>query len=451
MNDSGVKVDGSKVTIISSGAYYVSGVLNDGQIIVDTDDDGLVRLILNGVDLNNTTGAAIFIDKAAETEIILAENTSNTVSDGFSYVFENPDEEEPNAAIFSKSDLTISGSGSLSVNGNYNDGIGVKDGLTIISGSIDVKSVDDGVRGKDFIALENGRISVTSRGDGLKSDADEDPAKGNISIENGFLDIKSGDDGIHANSSLEINGGEIHITDSYEGLESASITINAGEINITSRDDGINLAGGNDNSGMAPGMDPGAAPRLGDLPGQDVFNYSGDNYLYINGGTILVDADGDGIDINGAIKMSGGTVIVHGPVDNRNGPLDYDAGFTMIGGTIIAVGSSGMAKPVGETSSQNSILINFNSAFPAGTLIHIQNINGEEILTFAPRKQFQSLAFSSPKLVEGLTYVIFIGGSSTGVETAGVYLDGSYTGGTKYTSFTISGLSTRLGPAGNHP
>ena len=191
-----------------------------------------------------------------------------------------------------------------------------------------------------------------------------------------------------------------------------------------------------------PGGRPGAAP------GQEAFTYSGDYYLYINGGTIVVSAAGDGVDVNGAIEMTDGLVIVHGPTEQMNGSLDYDGYFNISGGYLVAAGSAGMAMAPSQSSIQYSALIYFSSTLPAGTLVHVQNSAGEEILTFAPVKDTQSIAFSSPDLVNGETYTIFVGGSSTGVETGGLYLDGSYSPGSEYASFTVSGVVTMLGSGG---
>ncbi len=175
---------------------------------------------------------------------------------------------------------------------------------------------------------------------------------------------------------------------------------------------------------------------------------TGDYYLYINGGYIYVDADGDGLDINGAIAMTGGTVLVNGPTENMNGALDYDGGFSLSGGFLVAAGSAGMAQAPDGSSSQNSLLINLNGSLPAGTLIHIQNSAGEDILTFAATKQYQSIAFSSPELVNGETYTVYYGGSSSGSLVDGLYQDGAYSAGTELTSFTVSGVVTMIGSGG---
>ncbi|MEN6410567.1 MAG: carbohydrate-binding domain-containing protein, partial [Anaerolineaceae bacterium] len=449
----GVTVEGSQATITSAGTYRLSGSLTDGQIIVDTQDEDVVRLILNGVELHNSDSAAINVVNGKKVVLILADGTENTISDGETYVFENAEEDEPNAAIFSKGDLSIYGSGSLTVSGNYNDGIASKDGLVIASGTIKVSAVDDGIRGRDYIVVQDGNITVNSGGDGLKSDNEEDTAKGYIEIDNGVIrvtsggdaiaaqtdvmitdgefdltagagsgvpvdatastkgikgvvnvnidggtfnlntaddgihsngsitinngtfQIASGDDGMHADATLEVNGGDIQVTKSYEGLESAVITINAGNISLVSSDDGINVAGGNDGSGAAQGggNQPGGG---GGGPRQDFFSTaSGNYYLYIHGGRIVVDANGDGLDSNGSIEMTDGVVIVNGPTEQMNGALDAGT-FTISGGFLVAVGSVGMAEAPSDTSSQYSVLVNLDSIQQVGSLVHIQNSAG---------------------------------------------------------------------------
>lgn len=515
----GVAVDGSTATITSAGTYRLSGSLTDGKIVVDiANEDSPVRLILDNAQIRSASSGAIVVVNAEEVEIVLADGTQNTVADGATASATDPAGDEPNAAIFSASDLTISGSGSLTVEGSYNDGIASKDGLVIASGTITVSAADDGIRGKDYLVIEDGALTVDAQGDGLKSDNEEDATKGYVAIENGAFDITAGgdaitaasdvligdgefsltsgggssspldesisakgikatvsvvvdggafaidsaddainandsltinggvftiatgDDALHADASLTINAGEIAITTSYEGIESTVITINGGAIDLVSSDDGINVAGGNDGSGMMPGGRPGQGG-----PRQDAFANTSNQSLAIHGGTIVVDADGDGLDANGAVEMTGGLVIVNGPIENMNGALDYDAGFAITGGTLVAAGSAGMAQAPDASSSQYSLLINFPSALPAGTLIHIRTSDGEELMTFAPLKQFQSIALSSPALEDGSDIVVYYEGSSTGTAIAGFYQGGAYTPGEEIASFTISDVVTMVG------
>ena len=216
----------------------------------------MVRLILSGADLHSSTSAPILVNNAEKTIIVLADNTNNSVSDADSYVFANSETDEPNAAIFSTSDLTLSGSGSLTVNGNYNDGIASKDGLIIASGNITVNAVDDGIRGKDYLVIEDGEITVNAQGDGLKSDNEEDAAKGFVSIDHGVVNINSGGDAISAQTDVSINGGQFSLTSgggssnyvdetlSAKGIKGdVAVTIDAGTFTINAADDAIHSNG----------------------------------------------------------------------------------------------------------------------------------------------------------------------------------------------------------------
>jgi hypothetical protein len=180
-------------------------------------------------------------------------------------------------------------------------------------------------------------------------------------------------------------------------------------------------------------------------PGQNDFEITGDNYLNINGGYIVIDAAGDGLDISGPIDMTGGIVIINGPTSNNNGAIDYYGTFQITGGYFTAVGSSGMAQAPSNSSIQYSVMLNLESPVLANTIIHLETKEGEEILTFVPTKTYQSIVFSSPKLEKGTTYIVYSGGSSTGSLVDGLYSGGTYNSGTQIASFTISSILTTLG------
>jgi hypothetical protein len=279
-------------------------------------------------------------------------------------------------------------------------------------------------------------ISIDITGGQFIIDSADDAVHANetIAISGGAFVLASGDDAIHADTSLEINGGDLNITASYEGIESQVITINDGIIHLVASDDGINASSGSGGEGF------GGGPGGGDFE-------AGDSNLYINGGYIAIDALGDGLDINGPIAMTGGFVLVNGPVANNNGALDYADAFDLTGGFLVAVGSSGMAQAPSSSSTQYSVLYNFSSTQASGTIVHIETETGEEILTFAPTKKFQSIVLSSPALSNGSTYTVYTGGSSSGTLVDGFYSGGSYTGGTQVASFSISGIVTGAGSA----
>jgi len=298
-------------------------------------------------------------------------------------------------------------------------------------------------------------VSVTIDGGSLTIDSADDAlhSNGSLVINGGTFALSSGDDAVHADVSVEINGGDMRVTASYEGIESARITLNGGTLNIVSSDDGLNVAGGVDGSGMLPGMGrrgarPGGQAGQAGQPAQETFAASGDYYLHINGGYLVLDAGGDGFDIGGSIAMTDGVVIVHGPVENMNGALDCDGSFSISGGLLVAAGSAGMAQAPDESSTQPSLLLNFSSTLRAGTLVHIVASDGREVLTFAPAKDYQSIAFSSAELVTGASYVVYYGGSASGAAADGLYQDGVYTGGAEYTSFTASSMVTMIGSRG---
>ncbi len=511
----GATADGSTLTINAAGTYEISGTLTDGQIIVDSADAENVTLILAGVNLTSQSSASIYVANAEKVILTLAAGTENVVTDGASYA--NLDESgEPNAAIFSKDDLTINGEGALTVNANYNNGIASKDDLKITGGTLTVNAVNDGVKGKDSVAIKDGVITINAQADGIQATSADEAEKGYVAIEGGTLNITagldgvqaetsllvsggtlniftgggsvtstsggmggrgmegnhnqtdesmkglkagldltitggainisalddalhsngmltleggdlqiaSGDDGVHADTALTINGGMLDITASYEGLESLAITINNGTIHLVASDDGINASDGSGN--MTGGFGGGSGS------------------VAIHGGYLYVDAGGDGLDSNGTMEMSGGVVLVNGPTNNGNGPTDF-ASFDITGGFLVAVGSSGMAQAPSDTSTQYAVLQNLSAMQSAGTLIHLENAAGENILTFVPAKEYQSVLISSPDLQNGESYVLYTGGSASGTVVDGLVTDGDYTPGMQAASFTISRIITGSG------
>ncbi len=276
-------VDGV-VTIAQGGVYVLSGAASDAQVIVDTDDDSKVQLVLDGLDITSADGPAIYIEQAKKCFITLADGSQNSIADTRAYTLEDG-EDEPDATLFSKCNLTIQGSGSLAVEGNYADAVKCKDDLAITGGNLDVTSVDDGIVGRDRLAVCGGTLAIDAGGDALKStnenegkgfvqidggdieiisgdagikaenlicvsggEMDIDSAddalhsNGDVHIAGGAFEIASGDDGIHADGALQIDGGDIDITQSYEGLEGHAIYINDGAVQLVSSDDGVNAA-----------------------------------------------------------------------------------------------------------------------------------------------------------------------------------------------------------------
>jgi trimeric autotransporter adhesin len=211
-NSTDVVVDGSLATINAAGNYKVVGNLSNGQIVINSSDKGVVRLILSGVDITSSTSSPLFIRDAGKVVIALANNTQNKLTDASTYVYASADITEPSAALYSKVDLTIFGNGSLSVTGNYNDGISSKDGLIVKSGSISVNAVDDGIRGKDYLIFKGGTTIVNSGGNGLKSDNETVSTAGYVTIDDGTITVVAKGDGLQAKTDVSVNGGTLTIT-----------------------------------------------------------------------------------------------------------------------------------------------------------------------------------------------------------------------------------------------
>ena len=198
-----IKIDGSDITILGGGVYVLSGTLNDGTVIVDSEDGAEVRLILNGVGITSSDFSAINIRQSAKTVISLVEGTENVLTDGSTYNKEKLGEDSA-AAISSKDDLVINGNGSLTVNANSSDGIKANDSLKITGGNIKITSVDDGINANDYIAALNTSIAVNSGGDAIKCEHTEE-GKGFIAFEESVLSVTSGGDGVYASSALYMN------------------------------------------------------------------------------------------------------------------------------------------------------------------------------------------------------------------------------------------------------
>ena len=206
----GVEVEGSTVTITNGGTYVIAGKLNDGQIIVDSQDKEVVRLILNGVEITSSNSSPIYIKNAKKAVISLETGTTNKLSDSTSYVLEE-DADEPDATLFSKDDLTINGTGSLIIEANYNHGIASKDELKIMEGAIEVTSVGSGIKGKDMVAIKGGDITIKATKDGIKSTNTTDSSKGFVYIEDGNFNIVAGNDGIQAETDIKVLGGNFNL------------------------------------------------------------------------------------------------------------------------------------------------------------------------------------------------------------------------------------------------
>lgn len=500
VSGSGVSISGSTVTITAAGTYIISGSLSDGQIVVAASDSDKVQLVLNNAEINCSTSAAIYVKSADKVFVTLPAGTTSSLGGGTEYV--QTDDNTVDGVIFSKSDLTLNGTGTLKIDADYKHGIVTKDTLCITGGTYVIDAVKTCLAGKDGIKILDGSFTLTAGSKGLNSGNDDDAKEGSIYIVGGTFTIKSendsihadgsciiaggtytiaaGDDGIHANYDTIITDGSITITDSYEGIEGRRITVSGGTINLTASDDGINAAtGGSSDEQQMPGGQKGEfggfgrqkgadgqsqemqmpqkmqAPQDGQQPqemqtpqdgqqpqdmqmpqdGQQPLGMDMDNkgqapasqsasdddvYVKITGGTITVNAGGDGIDSNSNLYITGGTVYVAGPTSNGDGALDYEGEASITGGTLIAAGSSGMAQGMGSNSTQCSMLVNLSETIAAGSVISLKDSSGNVLISWTSPKQFSSVVISTAELAQGSTYTLVTGDTQTEVTLSSV-------------------------------
>ena len=235
----GVTVEDGTLTITKAGTYKLSGEYQ-GQIKVETADSDAVRLVLDNANITNSSGAALNVVNADEVILYSASGTTNTISDGADYTATG--EDDPDAVVYSKADLTIAGEGTLKVNGNHEDGIHTNDGLVIASGTLEVNAANTGIKGKDYVDILGGTINVTAQQDGIKSTNDTDEGKGWTRLSNGTVTVNAGDDGFKASRVVEISGGSLTVEQSDEGIEAQYINVSGGNVNVTSADDGMNAS-----------------------------------------------------------------------------------------------------------------------------------------------------------------------------------------------------------------
>lgn len=456
VNGKSVEYDDGVFTISDEGVYVLSGTLDDGMIRVDAPDEK-VQLVLNGAVITNQDCAAIYVKQADKVFITTADGSDNELASGGEFV--QIDDNNIDATIFSKEDLTLNGGGTLTISAPSGHGIVSKDSLKITSGEYNIDSSNHGITGKDFIAIDGGKISITSGEDGLHIENAEDNNEDEryVYIKSGELSITADDDGVHAGSKLVIDGGIIDIKESYEGLEALEIEINGGDIKINSKDDGINAASGTSTdefdapekmkmpgdfekpegmevsrdfekpegmgvpddfkkteggqNGDRQGRDFGGRPdgmnggEMGDMQ-FGVFGVEEGAAITINGGKIYVNAEGDGIDSNGTIVVTGGEIYVDGPTIGANGALDFGTSASITGGTVIAVGAAGMAENFTESSNQGTVMMNVGGE--AGDVISITDENGKEVFAYTATKHFENVVFSSPEIQIGKNYNVIV-------------------------------------------
>ena len=485
----GVVIDGQMVTITAEGTYIFSGTLSEGQIVVDA-DNAKVQIVFDNVDITCASSAAVYVKSAEKVFVTLAEGSQNTLRNTDEYVA--IDDNNIDAVIFAKSDLTLNGTGSLTIVSAEGHGIVSKDDLKITGGTYDITAAGHALSGKDSVRIADGTFILTAEKDGIHAENADDEEKGyiyiadgdfaitsdgdgmdasnivqiedgtfditagggaanslkthesdmpgggmsqnierpdgenmpqdtttdesgtstkgikagggmylnggtyqidsaddsihsnaNITIADGTYTLATGDDGVHADDALIVNGGTITVTESYEGLEGLAVTINDGTIDITASDDGINTAG---------------------------------EKMELNGGYIHILAGGDGVDSNGDLTINGGEIYIDGPSDNGNSAIDYgDRSSAYVnGGTLVAIGSSGMAEVMSDSSKQKVLMVKLGEQMEAGNVV-LTDSEGNVIVSYTALKTYDCVIISTAEVESGATYTLTTSGTTTEV------------------------------------
>ena len=528
----GVAINGQTVTITAEGTYIFSGTLSEGQIVVDA-DKAKVQIVFDNVDITCASSAAVYVKNAEKVFVTLAEGAQNTLRNTDEYVA--IDDNNIDAVIFAKSDLTLNGTGSLTIVSAEGHGIVSKDDLKITGGTYDITAAGHALSGKDSVRIADGTFILTAEKDGIHAENADDEEKGyiyiadgdftitsdgdgmdasnivqiedgtfditagggaansqkthesdmpgggmsqnierpdgesmpqmgekpdgenmpqdtttdesgtstkgikagggmylnggtyqinsaddsihsnaNIMIADGTYTLATGDDGVHADDALTVNGGTITVTESYEGLEGLTVTINDGTIDITARDDGINTAGGTDQSGFGTFGDHFKGMDSAD----DETEETTDNEMWmeLNGGYIHILAGGDGVDSNGDLTINGGEIYIDGPSDNGNSAIDYgDRSSAYVnGGMLVAIGSSGMAEGMSDSSKQEVLMVKLGEQMEAGD-VELTDNEGNVIVSYTALKSYDCVIISTAEVESGATYTLTTSGTTTEV------------------------------------
>ena len=469
ISGNGIQADGNILKITQAGTYVFGGKMSDGQIQVNADKNDVVHIVLGGLTASSGSSSVIYGIQSKKIVITLAKGQENVLNDASSYVYKNASEDEPNACIFSKDDVSINGEGSLNIYGNYGDGICSKGNLKIINGTYRITAAQNGLQAETVLQINGGSGSITSGGGSSNASYDENgqiqkkwgrwdgqmdeqeptdsemPGDGRTSVEEsgistedggssdsakglkggvgiylngGDFTIDSSDDSIHCNGSVTVNDGTYIMDSGDDGIHAdQALLINGGILQINKsyeglegmtvdiRDGEINVTSIDDGINSAGGSDTLKNGR----PGQNSFASEDDCWIRISGGDIYVKASGDGIDSNRNLYMDGGMLVVEGPEDSANGTLDYEGKAEITGGTFIGTGSSGMAMAFSNSSTQCSVNVVVDTMLPSGTMVTVTDSSGKDILSVSPTKSFNCIQISSSLLVYGETYTVTYG------------------------------------------
>lgn len=426
---SDLSFNGDGKLIVSAG--HADGIVSkdklkfvSGNFEINAADDGILGRDLVAVRSGNIkiTSASDGIKSTYDTDtskgnVIIENGTIDITSDGDGIQSEN-------SLVFKDGNIKITSGGGYKNGrvhvdrmGGGRGGFGSDKTMTQTDDTTDdsTSASQKGLKAVNELLIGGGKFEIDSADDSIHSDS-------LFTLDGGVITASSGDDGIHSSNTLNINSGEINITQSYEGFEGRYININDGTVHIVSSDDGMN-ASSSDNSAT-------------------------DILLTFNGGYTYVNAGGDGLDSNGNIQINDGTVLVCGPTDNGNGPLDCgdrNNEITVNGGILVAAGSSGMFELPAASSTQNCVAASGLGA-AAGTVFTLADSSDNVIVSFNSIKQSEAIVISSPQIKTDQTYSLYTGGTNSGKsDSDGFGQDGTISSGNKVADLEVKSSVTTSG------
>ncbi len=365
--------------ITAQGVYPLQGVKKDGGLVVNAPGQTVV-LELRGVTLHNPNGPAIYVKAAKKVTLLLVQGTENIVSDGAGYTLTDSGS-TVDGAIFSRSNLEVSGAGKLQITGNNKHGLVVKDGLTVTQGTLTVTATDVGVEGKDYVKMSGCQATITAGSDGIRSDNALDPTLGFVYLDC-HLKVTAGNDGIQAETVLKAEGGSYLLKTggghgaqnppegSYKGIKAgAQILIEKGEFQIDSADDGVHSNGS----------------------------------LHIGGGQLTLSTGNDGLQAVTDLAVTGGSVVVSCKNNTKSNGIQAGGTIRVDGAQLYIAGAKQSSKPFAGCR-QGVIMQAMDLQSAANQTVALLGANKQVIAQIQPVQDFSYVVFTSPSIIKGEPY-----------------------------------------------
>ncbi len=414
------------LTITQGGSYVLSGEKKDTMITVNTGEDE-VTITLAGVTITNAGGPALYIASAKKVTILLAQGTQNTLSDGSSYTYTHGGT-PVDAALFSRADLTLGGSGSLTVQGNYKHGIVCKDDLIFTKGTYHITAKNVAIDGKDCVKAKDSTFTLNAGTDAIRASNIEDPNKGFISLIGGTFTITAGNDALQAatllsskNATLSATCGGGHqntatLEGSFKGIKAGSdIQIHGGTYTLNTKDDALHtdgtllieagtftLSSGNDALQAATDL----ALQGGTITVNTCKDGLQATNVVVTGGNATLTVIQSGVQVTGNFYQSAGTLTLYGTHGNGKAILNFAGTATVEGGTLLAFGDMAKARHLTKVTNQCALLLPVSSQ-NAGTGFTLKK--GDTVVANAtPTKGYSMVLVCTPNCTPG-EYTLQVG------------------------------------------